>query len=173
MQRSPEKVAQLRSDAQIILNNILVKLCGTYNDKRTPSDPKTFEEWLQLTTENGYFERAKALLLQEAILLPETTRFVAQLHWGVCSMNDNNHRLLTSDRPVIMSNGLAYSYGHIALPIGPRKLFLAARTPEVARDICGRRDFAEATNDLIVRQAHTYVYGARQFSAQLRRKTVA
>jgi hypothetical protein len=158
-QRNPEQVSTLKSDSLRIIDNILLKLRDTYQSQRHSDDPSTFDEWLQITTETGYFERAKVLMLHGAILIPETTKFIANLHCGICSFNANSHRLLTSDRPVIMSNGLAYLYGHIALPIGPRKLFLASRTPELAREICGRRGLAETTNYLIARQAHKYVYG--------------
>ncbi len=42
---------------------------------------------------------------------------------------------LTSDRPVIMTNGLAHTEAHIALPISPTAFFLATRTDAILNQI--------------------------------------
>jgi hypothetical protein len=158
-QRHPDKFAKLRNDALADLDNITSGLRSTYDSRKKPDDPATFSEWLQKKKNQGFFEKAGVMSIQSAIALPKTTSVICNFHWGVCTFNENSHRLLTSDRPVIMSDGLKQPDAYIALPIGPRKLFFASRAPEMGHGLCRMRNFAERSNDLIAREAFEYVYG--------------
>ncbi len=51
--------------------------------------------------------------------------------WRIYTFPPHFYPLLTSDRPVIRTNGLAQKGGHLALPIGPRRLFVASHDPDV------------------------------------------
>jgi hypothetical protein len=55
----------------------------------------------------------------------------------------------------VMTNGLVKPTDHLALAIGPRKLFLAANTPETAWRITTMRhdDLVGQMNDRVCRQA--------------------
>ncbi len=176
-QRNPEKVAELAITSQDVMRDILNNLRDTYPSRRTADDPATFDELLQRATDSGYFERAKVLLLQDTILLPRTAHLISSFHWGIRVFEKYDHKLLTSDRPVVMTNGLGTSYGHIALPLGPRTLFFAARTTEISREILSRPRLDEATNNEVARQAQRYVYGTDDtqllfVERRLRRKNV-
>jgi hypothetical protein len=69
---------------------------------------------------------------------------------------------LTGDRPIIMTNGMVNPDSHLAIPIGPRKLFVAAADNRILREIRrGTSDqLADFTNDIIVRQARKFCIGA-------------
>jgi hypothetical protein len=158
-QRNPQKVSELKETSYRILRDTLESLRSTYPSRKTPDDPETFDDFLRRAEDTKYFKKMIPLMLQDAILLKKTTNIILNFHWDVLSFDKYNHSLLSSDRPVIMSDGLMQSDGCIALPIGPRALFLASRTPAITRTIRRKRNLAETINTAVVRQAHQYVYG--------------
>ena len=50
---------------------------------------------------------------------------IATMHWTRIDLRKSTIRLLTSDRPLVFI-GLSHPKAHMALPIGPRDLFVAA-----------------------------------------------
>lgn len=82
------------------------------------------------------------------------------MHWHVLSTDGADYNLLTSDRPIIMTNGILRPDGHIALPIGPRKLFLAAQDIETIDKIIHRpiNAIVSDSNAHVTEYAHRYVY---------------
>ena len=60
-----------------------------------------------------------------------------------------------------MTKGMSRPNSHLAMPIGPRLLFIAANDPQFA-DTLARRDpdkLVTAANNEIVRQARKFVWG--------------
>ncbi len=53
------------------------------------------------------------------------------LVWRVLDFK-SSYTFLTGDRPIIMTNGMNKMDSHLAIPIGPRKLFIAAHTTDWA-----------------------------------------
>jgi hypothetical protein len=86
-------------------------------------------------------------------------RFLNGLVWKVVSL-ESAYTLLTSDRPLVMTNGLAKPTGHLALAIGPRKLFIAVNTAETASRIATIRhdELVSQMNDRVCKQARQYVF---------------
>jgi hypothetical protein len=85
-----------------------------------------------------------------------------RMFWGVIQFHRLRHPLLTSDRPLIMTNGIKHSHGHIILPISPDRIFFAARSQKVGSEIdrlCKIETTSVGFNDRIVSQARRYVYG--------------
>jgi hypothetical protein len=82
--------------------------------------------------------------------------------WGVVAVEYRTFPLLTSDRPLIMTNGLDRPDAHILMPISPTRVFAAAATQETLRkiiNIASRSTFAKTINDRVTSQARKYVYG--------------
>ena len=48
-----------------------------------------------------------------------------RMQWAVIHFDEAHHLLLTSDRPIVMTNGLAHATSHIVMPISPRRIFVA------------------------------------------------
>jgi hypothetical protein len=73
---------------------------------------------------------------------------------------------LTSDRPVVTSNGIAYTDSSIAISIGPHRLFVAVNNAEGVARLRSMDPDKVMTwmNDRIVKQARKFVYSvdARQ-----------
>ena len=113
-----------------------------------------------MRTKQGTFERAKILLLQSAIMLPQAVHLICLFRWEIITFGANCHKLLTSDKPIISSNGLTQPGAYLAIPTGPRKLFLATRTEEIRRALLVDTRLAENANNSVVRQAVQFVYGS-------------
>lgn len=86
---------------------------------------------------------------------------INKMTWRVFNFPEHCHPLLTSDRPVIRTNGLERPGTHIALPIGPRRLFVASIDPDVINELLSRKPsiLAREVNKLTVESAARYVYG--------------
>jgi hypothetical protein len=82
------------------------------------------------------------------------------MHWNVGSVEGAKNVLLTSDKPVIMTNGFSRDDAHIALPISPTAFFIATRTTEMFRQIAsrGRNDLVSTINNKVSEQAIDFVY---------------
>jgi Protein of unknown function (DUF4238) len=82
---------------------------------------------------------------------------------GVIAVHHPKFPILTSDRPLIMTNGLGNPRSHILLPISPDRVYVAADTADTMSEIGERaRDtnrFVGTINDLMAKQARKYVYG--------------
>jgi hypothetical protein len=86
---------------------------------------------------------------------------ISLMSFHTAKVTDNKHPLLTSDRPIIMTNGLRVENAHIVIPISPTQIFIAAkesRTFEYIRSI--RSDeLVRSVNNKVSEQAVKYVYG--------------
>ena len=82
------------------------------------------------------------------------------MHWKTSRLDKAKHRLLTSDRPIIMTNGLDRHDAHIVLPISPHAFFLAYRSDDVFAQIArlSQHVLATALNDAVARQAIDFAY---------------
>jgi hypothetical protein len=128
---------------------------------RRPEDPESFEEF-----RDGYVKSPPDLdpvrVLPSLMRSKRVFRVIASFKWHTMTMNTSKQPLLTSDRPVIMTNGLSRDDAHILLPIGPRRLFIATKKMETFQSFLQRNphEFATAINDRVCLQARKFVYGS-------------
>lgn len=78
--------------------------------------------------------------------------------WGVAAPRFQSHPLMTSDRPIMMTNGLRGDFGHLIIPIAPDRVFVAATKETTINFLVGQKGFGRHINDRVVRQARRYVY---------------
>jgi hypothetical protein len=106
-----------------------------------------------------YEAQTAIMLLQRLMDNPRLGSFLNGLVWKVVPV-ESAYTLLTSDRPLVMTNGLVKPGDHLALAIGPRKLFIAANTSETASRIATIRhdDLVGQMNDRVCKQARRYVF---------------
>lgn len=85
-----------------------------------------------------------------------------QMRWSVVTFRKLKHTLLTSDRPIIMTNGLVKPSDHLLLPIGPCMLFVATNNVEIENSIRSIDPGVLITqvNHRVASQARRHVYGA-------------
>lgn len=159
--RNPEDIARLRKLVTEKYPEYLDGLQETFDTIKHPDDPRTFEEVRAKGTQAKDLEHVLLLLLQRMIDNPEVGRRLNNMIWGVVHFHRPCFPLLTSDRPVIMTNGIGYQHSHIVLPISPDKVFIAAATLQQMRELDQTLKHADAPkrlNDLVARQSRRYVY---------------
>jgi hypothetical protein len=97
-------------------------------------------------------------MLQSRRVLGEIQSF----HFWTATLGDlANPTFLTSDRPIIMTNGLNKEESYIVMPISPRVLFIAARGRWLHDQLSRTPNtkLAKMVNEKVARQSHRYVYG--------------
>ncbi|MEP9349517.1 DUF4238 domain-containing protein [Xanthobacter sp. KR7-225] len=130
-----------------------------YQSQRSESDPPTFFDFLS-TRPEAEIEKYQFEFLFKLIDSSRMGTQINNLHWRVVDFTPDCVPLLTSDRPVIRTSGLMLPNGHLALPIGPRKLFVATHDDAVLNKIkqVSRTHLAKEINQHVVRNAVRYVY---------------
>ena len=82
------------------------------------------------------------------------------MRWRTINVAAAGRPLFTSDRPVIMSNGLAYVESHLLLPVSPTCLFLATNNPATENQLKAipKRELVKMCNRYVVRRAQKYAW---------------
>lgn len=159
LHRNPEQIGrflQIVSQYVAILKPQYEQL---YHNKKDANRPPTFDEFWQNVLPD-IVGHMWVNLIQTTI----DSQFVGDhfngLAWRVLNFQ-SSYTFLTGDRPIIMTNGMDKRDSHLAIPIGPRKLFIAAHTTDWADTLV--RDNADKlitfVNDKIVRQARRFCIG--------------
>jgi hypothetical protein len=127
---------------------------------RRPEDPEDFDEFKDAFVKSppdlDPIKALPALMRSKRVF-----RVIASFKWHTMIMNTSKHPLLTSDRHVIMTNGLSRDDAHIVLPIGPRRLFIATKKMETFQSFLQRKpdEFAAAINGRVCLQARKFAFG--------------
>lgn len=82
----------------------------------------------------------------------------------IVAMGPHRHFLMTSDCPIMISNGLYHRNSFVMLPIGPSKLLVLANRPEIPEAFANQETgkLVLALNDAVVTQAKDLVIGTRK-----------
>ena len=158
-QRHPEKLQSLSESYGREINKALEEARERYYEDRLPEDTRSFEQYLKDRKSDEWLEREKKIALRNAILIPKTLRWITSSEWAVICPPENSHDFLTSDWPVIMTNGLARVDGHIALPISPKHLWIAADRNTIAK-VARLSKLVEQVNMKMVDQACKMVFAS-------------
>jgi hypothetical protein len=138
-----------------------------YQSARGLDDPVTFSDFLAkqpISVKERYqFETFYSLVDHDRVGAE-----INAMEWRVIRSPLHAPAFLTSDRPVICTNGLRQKGGHIALPIGPRLLFIASHDTDFLNALlrADQRGLVKECNRQIVEGASRFVYGFDQ--SQLR-----
>lgn len=159
--RTPERlqIMQKQSNETSPLESI-EKIRDDYSNLRGPDDPEKFDEYKERLSANPLkvpAQRILTTLLNSKRVILE----IANMQWTTANVASAKHTMLTSDRPIIMSNGLSQWDAHIAIPLSPQCLFFAVKTDEMRRQITSmsRDQMVEVANNKVAEQAVRYVYG--------------
>lgn len=136
-----------------------------YRELRTKGMPKTFAAYL-LQEQNERLEIARFQAFFKLVNNEKVGSKINDMIWRVFNVPDNCPQLLTSDRPIHQSLGLLERRTYLTLPIGPKRLFVAAAHPETITKLfqTPRSTLVKTTNQHTVEAAVKYVYAndARQ-----------
>lgn len=127
--RCPEDINMFRDWWARDFGRTDIETEAKYLQQRQPGAPETFSEFLigkpERVREAAMFTLLNTLLEGESV-----GTHINHMHWRVLQTPASAPLLLTSDRPVIRTNSLDSAGNHIALPIGPRLLFIASHDTE-------------------------------------------
>lgn len=123
--RMPEDIDKLKKKWKSHMIEIADLDEMSYQECKVEDDPETFREYLESLPPDEW-AKDNAEVLMRLIDQRNTGAYINHMIWHVIDVPDTENELLTSDRAVIRS-GLKERRGHIGLPIGPRKLWLALR----------------------------------------------
>jgi len=158
--RNPDAVALLKRHLRDVWNAGRAKLKENYHSVRAPTDPLTFESYVALSPPH---EQHKIALdfLKMIIDNDHLGPMIFDLHWSVLRLDRSDISLLTSDRPLILPDGLQRHDSYIALPIGPKTLFVAGRGPAWANRLgsLSPTRVVKEMNYFVVAQAREFVWG--------------
>lgn len=86
---------------------------------------------------------------------PKVETVINKMHWMIYDLGLPELRFFTSDRPLIMTNGIGQRGSHLAIPVSPRKLFLAFGDDAIRRETMARSpwDIHETVNNRVIRCA--------------------
>jgi len=157
--RNPEEVEKFKRQHRRNLLTPDPEFQREYAARRRDSDPELFEDWM-LLNDPTYFERHSVLTLTHLMEHQNVLRLIRTMDWRVIDISRRSRRLMTSDRPVIMSNGLGRYEGHIGIPISPAKMFVGFRYGDYANQFCALPlgKIVRAVNEAVIGQAQKYVY---------------
>lgn len=157
--RNPESVDIIKRQMVDVWNGIVDGLRTNYPARRHPDDPPTFEEFMA-RAEPQAPHKAALRLLQEIIDNPRVGPTIFDMHWSRVALGASSISLLTSDRPLDMP-GLGQRDAYIALPIGPRMLFVAGHddTWEKRLGAADPTTVIKSVNQAVVHQARQFVWG--------------
>ena len=162
MLRNPEHVARMAAEVVSFYDQTSSQYNNAkYLEIRKPDDPETFEEYAAQSAVHPA-GRMSAYALQTIIDSPQMGGHLNQMRWSLVTFKNERHSLLTSDRPIIMTNGLIGADDHLVLPLGPRMLFIATNDIETENKIrtVDAGIMMAQVNDRVASQARRYVYGA-------------
>ncbi|WMT89164.1 DUF4238 domain-containing protein [Pelagibacterium sp. H642] len=159
--RAPEDVAAFKETWRYLMSaDELGQWEERYQEIRKPGDAATFQEHMANLPADTH-DRSAMNALVSMMDGGNVARKIHHMLWHVIDTSDADFDFLTSDRPIIRTNGLMIEGGHLALPIGPRKLFVAARDEAALRTILAmsRRQLVRECNRQMCDYAVKFVYG--------------
>jgi hypothetical protein len=160
IQRHPEKIAWIARIVGELFDYTQAALEADYEKFRKSGDPPTFTEYKASLDPNAR-EILKAVFLRDIADLPNVGRRINGMLWSVVTLSELRPSFLTSDRPVVMTNGLAFEMAHIIIPISPRALFLAANNPRKLNQLQNALmdgALTDHVNHTVAAQAQKFVY---------------
>ncbi|RYE55229.1 MAG: DUF4238 domain-containing protein [Hyphomicrobiales bacterium] len=166
--RNPESIGAIKAAIVERWNAPRPELQKLYEDHyKKDGDPDSVDEYLARDGSNGAY-RLLYDMIPDVMTHKRVGTFIVNMHWRVVTVPMGVREFLTSDRPIITTNGLAIEDGHLAIPISPRKLFIASRAKAIADQIVGMRskDLVARTNQLIVERAKKFVFATDQQQAR-------
>jgi Protein of unknown function (DUF4238) len=124
--RTPEHIKRIQQKADENPPELPETLRADYDKLRGPTDPPTFEEYKTWSLANP-LKVAAQRLLPELINSERVITEIASMRWTTAKVAKTRYTMLTSDRPVIMTNGRGLRSGLRALVMLPQARWVRAR----------------------------------------------
>lgn len=131
-----------------------------YQSARGENDPATFSEFLA-GQPLGVKERHQFQVFYSLVDHDSVGGRINEMEWRVLQSPNTAPAFLTSDRPIIRTHSLDKKGDHIALPIGPRLLFIASHDRDFLDAVlrADQKGLVKECNRQVVEGASRFVYG--------------
>jgi Protein of unknown function (DUF4238) len=159
--RNPEGVAKYKQVAAAIYKAMLPRNEALYAKERGPDDPPTYAAYAERHGPNPA-ARIVVRVIQTLSDNEELGRQINAMRWTVLSFKGPKFELLTSDRPMLMTNGIGTPTGHLIMPISPFHIFVATNNIETElniRNVSRNGKAIAQINDRVALQSRKYVWG--------------
>jgi Protein of unknown function (DUF4238) len=157
--RQPTMIQQLCIQSSQHLEVSLTDQPEEYESLAEVGDPPTLLDW---TRKNypGLIENAGMSFFHEIIDNRTVAEKILRMRWWLWDFAREENDLLLADHPCIFTKGIDEPDLVIALPIGPRKVFMATRTDHVATIMRRQRpkDLLMRMNESSLSQARIRLY---------------
>jgi hypothetical protein len=156
--RTPENLRATIASASAIWDETIEELRASYDRRRGPHDPLTFDEYKATRTPLKVHASAQTSL-PNLMANPKIGEFLQSLHTRIITLPPEARDFLLSDDPLARSNGLKKNGGHIAIPISPRKLFVSAWQEDFLDEITAMSpgELVKGVNCWVVESARHFV----------------
>jgi hypothetical protein len=174
MLRAPEDIAQLKSSVKEDWSQVLPEIAEIYAARRTPEMPATIAEYLS-GQDRGETDEWALKIARILMNHPKIGQMLNNMHWRVLEIPASGPTLVTGDRPVWTTITLTEPDAFISMPIGPRKLFLAAPDPQTLSRLVTNAtpDRIAARNLLTIQLAVKNAYGVDDAQLGMAQKHLA
>jgi len=157
--RHPSIVKMLKTKSDVHLRETLAKQPENYEELSGLEDPPTLEEWSEKNFP-GLIENFGLSIFQELVDNPNIGNKILRMKWWILDFADVPFELLLSDNPCIFTFDMDDPNCVLALPISPKKAFMATNSEDVAKlmRLQKPRDLATCINESSLDQAQTRIY---------------
>lgn len=157
--RTPSDIVGLKDRARADWGLTVPEIQGRYEALREDGDPETFEAFIE-AKDPLLVERIGVRLATVLIDHPGLGERIINMDWDILDLERSNVALLTSDHAVDQVLGLKEPRAFITLPIGPKRLFIAANERRTIDALAAQnpRDVVMHRNRTTVKCARDYVW---------------
>lgn len=157
--RTPSDIVGLKGRARADWGLTVPEIQTRYEALREDGDPETFEAFIE-AGDPLLVERIGVRLATVLIDHSGLGEHINNMDWDILDLERSNVALLTSDHAVDQVLGLKEPRAFITLPIGPKRLFIAANERRTIDALATRtaRDVVMHRNRTTVKCAREYVW---------------
>ncbi len=165
MLRVPGMVRRIRERGREVLSASLDEAPEDYLEIRGVETPETLREWVDAHMPDA-LDDLGVMTLPQLVFSEKLNPVFLQATWGIRSVHPARFDLLVGDKPLIIGGSLGASF-LVALPISPKKIFLALNDKATLVNIQKKdaNSFVRASNRSMVTAAETYVYSTGEAQA--------
>jgi hypothetical protein len=157
--RTPSDMTGLKDRARADWGRTVPEIQARYEALREDGDPDTFEAFIE-AKDPLLVERIGVRLATVLIDHAGLGERINKMDWDILDLERSNVTLLTSDHAVEQALGLRDPRAFITLPVGPKRLFIAANTRRTIDALAAQnpRDVVMHRNRTTVKCARDYVW---------------
>lgn len=166
--RTPEELELYNTTYSQQFERYKPELAARYLQRRSSEDPATYDEYLISIGSEGR-EKEMMYLFLTMMANEDVGKVINDMSWIALDVSKSPHKLMTSDRPIVMPYGLGRRDAYIAMPISPNTLFVAMRDERLLLGQMTQRGLGGVVTDInaaVVGQAYKFVYAVDESQAR-------